>query len=138
MKKETIIITIFLLISTLSVRAQQINEPPDYMIKLKTVFDVPEGHHHDFSKPLKNASNELEFLFGLFYWTYKNFISSQDVDSCVFYPSCSTYMILSIQKHGVLTGFLEGMDRLMRCSPFAAYGHYPLNKKIMKYEDPME
>jgi putative component of membrane protein insertase Oxa1/YidC/SpoIIIJ protein YidD len=46
-------------------------------------------------------------------------------------------MILSIHQKGVFWGYLAGMDRLTRCSPFAA-GHYPFNKKLMKYEDPVE
>ncbi len=136
MKKATIVFMIFLSISILKTNAQGTDYSFDYMEPLQNVFEVPE-HHHDFSTPLKNSKNELEFLFGLLYWSYKNFISSQDIDSCVFYPSCSTYMIESIQKKGVFIGYLDGMDRLTRCSPFAQ-GHYPVNKKYMKYEDPVE
>jgi putative membrane protein insertion efficiency factor len=108
----------------------------DYLSPTSGIMD-PQIHRHDWSGPMMHARNEAVFLFGLMYWFYKNFISSQDVDSCVFVPSCSTYMILAIQKHGVIIGFLEGMDRLTRCSPFAN-GHYPLNPKARKYEDPVE
>jgi putative membrane protein insertion efficiency factor len=127
---------IFLLPIISKINAQE-NKKTDYIQRLKTVFDV-SGHKHSFSKPLKNADNELEFLFALLYLSYKNFISSQDIDSCVFYPSCSTYMIQSIQKKGVFIGYLDGMDRLMRCSPFAAQGGYSINTKFMKYEDPVD
>lgn len=34
---------------------------------------------------------------------------------CVFTPSCSEYMILSIEKYGVIKGVLKGIDRLKRC-----------------------
>ncbi len=138
MNKVTTSITTFLLLITLIGNAQQSNTRPDYLTSLRNVFDVSEAHEHDFSKPLKHADNELKFLFGLLYWSYKNFISSQDIDSCVFTPSCSTYMIQSIQQHGVFIGYLDGMDRLMRCSPFAAQGGYSINPKVMKYEDPVE
>lgn len=34
---------------------------------------------------------------------------------CVFEPSCSEYMILSLQKYGVIKGIIKGIDRLFRC-----------------------
>ncbi|MBE6703472.1 MAG: membrane protein insertion efficiency factor YidD [Ruminococcaceae bacterium] len=34
---------------------------------------------------------------------------------CVFTPSCSEYMILSIEKYGVIRGIYKGMQRLKRC-----------------------
>lgn len=34
---------------------------------------------------------------------------------CVFEPSCSEYMILSLQKYGVIKGLIKGVDRLFRC-----------------------
>ncbi len=118
--------------------AQGANPPqvPSYIGLTRKGMDAPV-HRHDWSGPLRHAHNEAVFVFGLLYWTYKNFISSQDIDSCVFVPSCSTYMILAIQKHGVFIGFLEGMDRLTRCSPFAN-GHYPINPQARKYEDPVD
>ena len=117
-------------------RAQNKRSAPDYLQATAGLFDV-KPHKHDWSRPMRNARNELQWIMALFYWAYKEFISSQDMDSCVFYPSCSTYMILSIQKHGFIPGFLDGMDRLTRCSPFAN-GKYPFNPKYKKYEDPVE
>ena len=38
--------------------------------------------------------------------------------SCNFTPSCSEYMILAIQKYGVLKGIYTGRKRMLRC-------HYP-------------
>lgn len=37
---------------------------------------------------------------------------------CRFEPSCSTYMILAIEKYGVVKGVFKGIWRIMRC-------HYP-------------
>lgn len=36
---------------------------------------------------------------------------------CVFEPSCSEYMILSIEKYGVIKGVFKGLKRLLRCHP---------------------
>ncbi len=35
--------------------------------------------------------------------------------SCRFEPSCSEYMLLSIDKFGFAKGFIKGMGRLFRC-----------------------
>jgi putative membrane protein insertion efficiency factor len=42
--------------------------------------------------------------------------------SCRYYPSCSEYAILSIEKHGALKGSLKAIWRLLRCNPFSKGG----------------
>jgi putative component of membrane protein insertase Oxa1/YidC/SpoIIIJ protein YidD len=34
---------------------------------------------------------------------------------CVFAPSCSEYMILSLEKYGAVFGLVKGIKRLSRC-----------------------
>lgn len=34
---------------------------------------------------------------------------------CVFEPSCSEYMILALQKYGLIKGLAKGIHRLFRC-----------------------
>lgn len=36
---------------------------------------------------------------------------------CRFYPTCSEYAVLSVQKHGVLRGMALALQRLWRCRP---------------------
>ncbi len=36
---------------------------------------------------------------------------------CIYIPNCSEYMILSIQKYGVIRGVKKGTNRLFRCPP---------------------
>ena len=38
-------------------------------------------------------------------------------DRCRFEPSCSTYMIMALQKYGLFVGLYKGMRRIMRCHP---------------------
>ena len=40
------------------------------------------------------------------------------VGACNMYPTCSEYMILSIQKYGVLRGIFRGIRRILRCHPY--------------------
>lgn len=48
---------------------------------------------------------------------YQNKASDKTRLKCVFEPSCSEYMILSIKKYGSLLGVLKGIRRLFRCHP---------------------
>ncbi len=36
---------------------------------------------------------------------------------CRFVPTCSTYMIMAIQKYGLIFGIIKGVRRLLRCKP---------------------
>jgi len=96
----------------------------------------PDTQERFYPVHLRSADSELKILFNLAYLGYKEFLSSQDVDACVFHPSCSNYAIEAIDKGGVVTGLLDGFDRLSRCHPFVRKDDYPLDKGTMKYHDP--
>ncbi|GBU22938.1 hypothetical protein R80B4_02851 [Fibrobacteres bacterium R8-0-B4] len=45
---------------------------------------------------------------------------------CKFEPSCSTYMILAIEKYGGVKGLFKGIVRIFRCNPISKGGEdYP-------------
>lgn len=46
---------------------------------------------------------------------YQRFAPERIRQKCVFTPSCSEYMILSLQKYGVIKGLVKGVKRLKRC-----------------------
>ena len=48
---------------------------------------------------------------------YQNKASDATRLKCVFEPSCSEYMILAVNKYGLLRGFVKGVRRLLRCHP---------------------
>ena len=54
---------------------------------------------------------------------YQVFISSQDLDTCNFHPSCSRFTSTAIRRYGALRGSLLGTDRLMRCHWFSRRQH---------------
>ena len=39
-------------------------------------------------------------------------------DSCKFIPTCSNYMIESLETYGLLKGLYLGIKRLLKCNPF--------------------
>jgi putative membrane protein insertion efficiency factor len=45
--------------------------------------------------------------------------------ACRFEPSCSRYMILAIQKYGVLSGVVRGLRRFLCCHPWHPGGYDP-------------
>ncbi|MCY0867453.1 MAG: membrane protein insertion efficiency factor YidD [Aquificota bacterium] len=54
------------------------------------------------------------------------FISPLYPPSCRYYPSCSNYAIMAVEKHGVLRGMMKAMWRVLRCNPFSKGGvDYP-------------
>lgn len=44
---------------------------------------------------------------------------------CRFEPSCSRYMVASLQKYGLVKGLWKGLGRLCRCHPWSAGGYDP-------------
>jgi putative component of membrane protein insertase Oxa1/YidC/SpoIIIJ protein YidD len=56
------------------------------------------------------------FLIGLVF-LYKAFAPMEIRNQCLFEPSCSTYMILSIKKYGIIYGVCKGLHRITRCRP---------------------
>ncbi len=60
-------------------------------------------------------------LLGLL-WVYQRFISPLTPPTCKYYPSCSSYAVLAIRRHGALRGSWLAVRRLGRCHPWAAGG----------------
>lgn len=68
----------------------------------------------------------FRWLFiGLVYF-YKVCISPLLPDSCIYTPTCSTYMVQAIDKFGVVKGILLGTRRLLRCVPWKEGGFDPV------------
>ncbi|MFA6090873.1 MAG: membrane protein insertion efficiency factor YidD [Candidatus Gracilibacteria bacterium] len=48
---------------------------------------------------------------------------------CKHIPSCSDYMVESIEKKGVVRGIFKGIWRILRCNPWNKGGYDPVEKK---------
>ncbi len=57
---------------------------------------------------------------------YKLCISPFFPPSCRFYPSCSSYALEAINKHGAGKGFVLIFKRLIRCNPYCKGGYDPV------------
>lgn len=56
----------------------------------------------------------------LHFW--QAFISPLYPPSCRYYPTCSQYAIMAVEKDGVLKGLLKALWRVLRCNPLSKGG----------------
>ncbi len=53
---------------------------------------------------------------------YQIVLSPMSGPSCRFYPSCSQYAVIALERHGVLRGGWLAVRRLGRCHPWTRGG----------------
>lgn len=61
----------------------------------------------------------LSFLILL----YQKYISKH---TCMFTPTCSQYMLESLNRFGFIIGLILGILRILRCTPFARRRYDPV------------
>lgn len=108
----------------------------DYKTNFKTIF-APQEHKHSNEFTSFKSNNELEFTLKTLFWFYKTLISSQDMNTCTFYPSCSVYSLQAIKSKGIFTGTFMSFDRLTRCNPFNDKDYIKYKNTGLKY-DPVQ
>lgn len=59
---------------------------------------------------------------------YQKFLSPLTFSSCRFTPSCSSYAIQALEKHGLLKGLTLTAVRILKCHPFHPGGYDPVPK----------
>ena len=66
---------------------------------------------------------------------YQKNISDLRSGSCPMYPSCSNYALETIKEQGLITGIVNGSDRLLRCGHEHKYYNLTLQEKGFKLID---
>lgn len=66
--------------------------------------------------------NILIFIIKL----YRKYISPMKITKCPYYPTCSTYGLEAVQKHGAIKGGILTLWRILRCNPFSHGGVDPV------------
>lgn len=57
---------------------------------------------------------------------YQRFISPLIPGKCRYYPTCSNYAVMAIEKYGLIKGGIKAVYRILRCNPFSKGGvDYP-------------
>ena len=57
---------------------------------------------------------------------YQKVVSPWTPASCRYNPSCSSYSIDALQKHGLWKGFILTIKRIGSCHPWGGSGHDPV------------
>lgn len=60
---------------------------------------------------------------------YRLFISPLKPPTCRFVPTCSTYGLVAIQRHGFWLGGWLTLKRILKCHPFHPGGFDPVPEK---------
>ncbi len=53
---------------------------------------------------------------------YQLYISPMTPPTCRYYPSCSQYAVVALQRHGAIRGTYLAVRRLLRCNPWSRGG----------------
>ncbi|MGL5111924.1 MAG: membrane protein insertion efficiency factor YidD [Flavobacterium sp.] len=60
---------------------------------------------------------------------YQGGISPFTPAACRYAPTCSSYMIAALQRHGFFYGGYLGVKRILRCHPWGGKGYDPVPEK---------
>ncbi|MFH1350436.1 MAG: membrane protein insertion efficiency factor YidD [Pseudomonadota bacterium] len=58
---------------------------------------------------------------------YQRLVSPMSPPTCRFYPSCSSYARIAIDKYGLFKGGVLSLIRISKCHPFHPGGYDPLD-----------
>lgn len=68
----------------------------------------------------------MKWLLLKFIRAYQLFLSPVLGSSCRFEPTCSSYALEAINKHGSLKGSWLGIKRICKCHPWGKEGYDPV------------
>ena len=74
----------------------------------------------------------MKYIFIGIVRLYQMVISPWMPDTCRFKPTCSTYSIEALKKHGALKGLWLTVKRLSRCHPWGDEGYDPVPESQTK------
>ncbi|HKL60549.1 MAG TPA: membrane protein insertion efficiency factor YidD [Sphaerochaeta sp.] len=64
----------------------------------------------------EQAHTLVKKIFLIPVYLYKGLLSPFFGSSCIYHPSCSSFMVDAVMKHGILKGLVMGSARILRCS----------------------
>ncbi|MCF6139119.1 membrane protein insertion efficiency factor YidD [Pseudalkalibacillus berkeleyi] len=71
----------------------------------------------------------MKYIFMVLIQFYRKCISPFTPPSCRFYPTCSSYGLEAVEKHGAIVGGWLTLKRILKCHPFHPGGFDPVPEK---------
>ena len=87
-----------------------------------TVAAPPAGLARRMVGPVAVARKVPSMLLVGLIRLYQTFVSPLTPPSCRYYPSCSSYAVVALQRHGLVRGGWLAVRRLARCHPWTPGG----------------
>jgi len=69
---------------------------------------------------------------------YQRWISPSRGRHCKFEPTCSAYAVESVERFGVIRGFILASWRILRCNPFSHGGFDPVPDRFTLKAGPVD
>ena len=103
--------------------------------KAELSYEKPDNfRHRDYSFVFDDTGDFLKKTIAYTYWF---FISDVDGDNCPFRPSCSAFLVQSIEKTNIAQGMLAFFDRFTRdMNLYKGHNQYPRFKSSHYYDPP--
>jgi putative component of membrane protein insertase Oxa1/YidC/SpoIIIJ protein YidD len=103
--------------------------------KADLTYQKPNNfRHRNYSIEFNDAGDFVKKSVAYTYWF---FISDVDGDNCPFRPSCSAFLIQSVEETNIAQGMLMFFDRFTRdMNIYKRHDHYPHVKTGYYYDPP--
>jgi len=95
--------------------ARPITREPGEMVAIHPMTEASSRRGDALLRRLVGVPRLLVILLLRF---YQRVISPLSGPSCRFYPSCSQYAMLAVERHGALKGSGLALWRVLRCNPW--------------------
>ena len=79
---------------------------------------------------VKFFSNILNFLLIAIVKFYQYAISPWTPSTCRYTPTCSSYSLEALKKHGPIKGSYLSIKRILSCNPWGGHGHDAVPEKF--------
>lgn len=85
-----------------------------------------ERYKHRIRDIIRKQAQLIKYIAIFIIDLYRVILSPLVPTECRFHPTCSSYMKESIEKKGLIRGFLCGLKRVLRCNPLFPGGYDPV------------